>query len=200
MRRRSVSRACAAGSTTGWVALAGATDSAASLRKLCATSSAARRSDSATSAAVVPAEVAMPLAGRPGSGITKMSTMYRSARRPPVRNVARTKNTRTRVGSTARYSASPPHTPAMTRLLWLRSSRREDMETFPSLAEFVGDGHREAGDRGDRHRRLLELTDHAVHRNGDPRREGDGPGEPFGEERRRKHREGDRARRDQDRC
>jgi hypothetical protein len=38
-------------------------------------------------------------------------------------NAPATNTTRTSVASTARYSAIPPHTPAMTRLVLLRSRR-----------------------------------------------------------------------------
>src|SRR5438093_7937519 len=64
-----------------------------------------------------------------------------------------TKKTRTSVGSTWRYSAMPPHTPPMTLFVVLRS-RRVDMCTFPSLAEFIEDRDAERRDEAQRHGRL----------------------------------------------
>src|SRR5437016_6794192 len=102
-------------------------------------SSAARRSESATSEAVDPADAAIPVTGRPGRGITNINATYAITNRPPVKMPARTKKTRTRVGSIARYSAIPPQTPEMTRLVVLRSRRADDMCALPSLALLVRD-------------------------------------------------------------
>src|ERR1700752_2026129 len=71
-------------------------------------------------------------------------TMYARNPRPAVMREAMTKKTRTSVGSTCRYSAMPPHTPATTLFVALRS-RRVGMDTFPSFAKFVRDRDAERG-------------------------------------------------------
>src|SRR5438132_10620409 len=78
------------------------------------------------------------------------STRYPRNPIPAVKIAKRTKNTRTSVASTCRYSAIPPHTPPMTLFVVLRS-RRVDMSTFPS---FMEDRQRECGEQTDRDRRL----------------------------------------------
>src|SRR6266702_2732467 len=60
-------------------------------------------------------------------------------------NAVTTNTTRTSVASTARYSAIPPHTPPITRLVLLRS-RRDFTNRLPSLRVLVGDRDRQCGD------------------------------------------------------
>src|SRR5437870_9210153 len=111
-------------------------------------------------------------AGRPGSGIRMRRTMYASRPIPP-KNPRTTKTTLTKVGSTARYSAIPPHTPAMTRLVLLRS-RRCGTETLPSLRVLVGDRDGESEGRRQRDARLLRRRENRAQRNGRMRHRLDG--------------------------
>src|SRR5438093_5753313 len=112
--------------------------------------------------------------------------------RPAVRKPAMTKKTRTSVASIARYSAIPPQTPPMTRLVALRSRRCDDTCTLPSLRELVR--RREEGRREerDRHRRLLREDEHTLERHGDAREERDRTVEPIRGEGRHLRRDGDR--------
>src|SRR5205814_1703184 len=87
-------------------------------------------------------------AGCPGCGIKTNSTMYPRTPRPAVTKAVITNTTRTSVASTARYSAMPPQTPPMTRLVLLRS-RRDFTDGLPSLRVLVCDGDRQSGDGGD---------------------------------------------------
>src|SRR6266850_6755982 len=64
-----------------------------------------------------------------------------------------TKNTRTSVGSTWRYSAMPPQTPPMTLFVVLRS-RRVGICVIPSLAKLVEDRDAERREQAERHHRL----------------------------------------------
>src|SRR5919201_4320145 len=78
---------------------------------------------------------------------------------PPLKIVARTKSTRTNVASTARYSANPPQTPAMTLFVVLRSRRVDDIRSLPPLSVLVGDREHDRGKGRDRDRRLLRRRD-----------------------------------------
>src|SRR5258708_6014610 len=80
--------------------------------------------------------------------------------RIPTPNEPRmTMPTRTMVASMSRYSASPPQTPPMTRLLRLRS-RRPDTQWLPSDGALVGDREEHRSEGGDRDGWLgRELTD-----------------------------------------
>ncbi len=106
------------------------------------------------SAAVAGGRLEVNGAGCPGCGIRTSSTMYARIPRPAVRNAVTTNTTRTRVASTARYSAMPPQTPPMTRLVVLRS-RRDFTNKLPSLRVLECDGDRQSGDRRDRNGGLL---------------------------------------------
>src|SRR6185503_20113369 len=66
-----------------------------------------------------------------------------------------TKNTRTSVASTWRYSAMPPQIPPTMRFVVLRS-RRVCMCTFPSLAKRVEDRDAERRDEAERDRWLTQ--------------------------------------------
>src|SRR6185503_74950 len=80
-----------------------------------------------------------------------------------------TKNTRTSVASTWRYSAMPPQIPPTMRFVVLRS-RRVCMCTFPSLAKRVEDRDAERRDEAERDRWLTQrLRDRKQ-----DRRDGDG--------------------------
>src|SRR5438477_2683742 len=68
---------------------------------------------------------------------------------PAVMNPVNTNTTRTSVASTARYSAMPPQTPPMTRLVLLRS-RLDFTDGLPSLRVLVCDRDRQRGERRDR--------------------------------------------------
>src|ERR1041385_539152 len=73
---------------------------------------------------------------------------------------------RTSVASICRYSAMPPQTPAMTRLVVLRS-RRVGMCVFPSLIERVDDRHAERGEETERDDRLCRDLGHRLEQRGD---------------------------------
>src|SRR5438093_4366141 len=173
MRRRSVSAARAAGSGAG-----------------AATAASAPSPD----AVAEPSPERPPEtngAGRPGSGMRINRTMYARMPRPAVTSVPTTKTTRTNVASTARYSAMPPHTPAMTLFVVLRSSRAGGIGKLPSLPVLVGGGEPQRRDRGDRDARLLRHAEDAVHRDPNPRRRRQQRGQGFGRDCRgeRAHRE-----------
>src|SRR2546428_11824994 len=93
-------------------------------------------------------------AGCPGCGIKTSRTMYARTKSPAVMNAVNTNTTRTSVASTARYSAMPPQTPPITRLVLLRS-RRDFTEGLLSLRVLVGDRDRQRGDGRDRNGGLL---------------------------------------------
>src|SRR5205814_1547785 len=139
----------------------------------------------ATSEAVDPADAAIPVTGRPGRGITNINATYAITNRPPVKMPARTKKTRTSVGSIARYSAIPPQTPEMTRLVVLRSRRADDMCALPSLALLVRDREPQTHEDGDRHGRVLGDSERSVDRHRGGREERDRRREDLGDERRR---------------
>src|ERR1051325_11425089 len=77
-----------------------------------------------------------------------------------------TTKTRTSVASICRYSAMPPQTPAMTRLVVLRS-RRVGMCVFPSLKERVDDRHAERGEEAERDDRLGRDLGHRLEQRGE---------------------------------
>src|SRR3982074_1161742 len=94
----------------------------------------------------------------------------------PPTNATRTKASLTSVTSTARYSAIPPQTPAMTRLVLLRS-RRCGTETLPSLRVLVGDRDGERERRGERDPGLLCRRNDRAHGHCRPRERLDGGAE-----------------------
>src|SRR6267378_1967834 len=93
--------------------------------------------------------------------------------RPPVNTIMRAKSTRTAVGSTARYSAIPPHTPATTRFVVLRSNRALDIGWLLPRAVLVRDGEYERGEGRDRNGRLLHRSDRRLERHSNEREQGD---------------------------
>src|SRR2546423_2557003 len=140
MRRRSASAAWTAGSTGAAVAAGAAADSP-SIRAVAPASAVGGGFD-------------VNGAGCPGCGIKTSRTMYARTKSPAVMKPVNTNTTRTSVASTARYSAMPPHTPPITRLVLLRS-RRDFTNTLPSLRVLVRDRDRQRGDRRYRHGGLL---------------------------------------------
>src|SRR5438445_105183 len=97
-------------------------------------------------------------------------------KRPPLKIPARTKSTRTSVTSTARYSANPPQTPAITLFAALRSRRVDGIRALLPLTVLVRDREHHRGERRDRDGGLLERLEEAGDRD---RRRGDEPeGEP----------------------
>src|SRR6266542_4781631 len=99
---------------------------------------------------------------------------------------ANTKNARTSVASSSRYSAIPPHTPAMTLLVVLRS-RRDGMTGLPSLAQLEDDRDGERGEDARRHDGCLRRLDDARERHRDLRQRGERGVECVGEQRWREH-------------
>src|SRR4029077_4601305 len=70
----------------------------------------------------------------------------------PKGNARMTMTTRTNVASISRYSAMPPHTPLMTRLVRLRS-RRPDIDGLPSRVALVEGREDHGRERRERDRR-----------------------------------------------
>src|SRR5437660_9873452 len=77
-------------------------------------------------------------------------------KRPPLKIPARTKSTRTSVTSTARYSANPPQTPAITLFAALRSRRVDGIRALLPLTVLVRDLEHHRGERSDRDAGLLQ--------------------------------------------
>src|SRR5436853_6416134 len=84
----------------------------------------------------------------------------------------RKKSTRTMVGSTARYSAIPPHTPATIRFVALRSSRALDIGSLLPGVVLERDGECDRGEGCDGNGRLLHCSDRGLEGPGYRRDEG----------------------------
>src|SRR2546426_8991502 len=105
----------------------------------------------------------------------------------------RKKSTRTTVGSTARYSAIPPHTPATIRFVVLRSSRELDIGSLLPGAVLLRDRECDRGEGRDGNGRLLHRSDRRLEGHGDRRDEGDRRSEGIARDDRRERPDRDRT-------
>src|SRR5881296_3255073 len=100
--------------------------------------------------------------------------------------VPMTKNTRTSVASTCRYSAMPPHTPATTLFVVLRSRRVDMAHPFTQL---MCRGDRERDDEAQRNDGLLHEVGDSAHRHREHREQTQSDDELIDSDRWQKHRE-----------